>query len=238
MPRIAMISVTDERMGRESYQALADGLDASFARLAEASGWTVDRLAAGVLGERGLQRAADGADAVVLMGGEDVHPSFYGGALEYEGGGVHEERADAAQIALVHRALETGTPLLGICRGQQIVNVALGGGLHQHIGYEGLHRQHPETGGMVEHGLAVVAGGALDGLALRPVRSSHHQSVSTLGSGLRVAATAEDGVVEALEHESGSLVTVQWHPEHPLGDAAGLDALLGLLARERALVAA
>lgn len=238
MPRIAMISVTDERMGREAYQGLADGLDASFAGIAEASGWTVDRHAAGVLGERGLQRAADGADVIVLMGGEDVHPSFYGGNLEYEGGGVHEERADAAQIALVHRALETGTPLLGICRGQQIVNVALGGGLHQHIGSEGLHRQHPETGGMVEHGLSLVAGSSLDGLGLRPVRSSHHQAVAALGSGLRIAATAEDGVIEALEHESGSLVTVQWHPEHPLGDAAGLTALLGLLSRERVLAAA
>ena len=105
-------------------------------RAAEADGWTVSRLAADS-GTDALLAATERADAVVLVGGEDIAPRFYGGSGGYPHESLHRETADAAQLALVHRAIERGLPLLGICRGLQIVNVALGGTLIQDLGDSG-----------------------------------------------------------------------------------------------------
>jgi putative glutamine amidotransferase len=235
MPTLAVVDVVEHRPGRERYQRLVELLNVSLIERASALGWDVDRLPAGDLGTSGLLRRADAADAIVLMGGEDVTPHFYGGVADYPGGGIHVEHADAAQIALVQRTVERGTPLLGICRGQQLVNVALGGTLIQHIESDLSHRlaeAHPHE--MEAHGVQV--SGALaqileDGV---DVRSSHHQAVGELGAGLRVAALAPDGIVEALEHEVAPLVTVQWHPEHPTSSPTDFDAILGLLSPARA----
>ncbi len=150
------------------------------------------------------------------MGGEDVHPSFYGGPTEYPRSGVHSIAADEAQIALVKDAEKRGTPLLAICRGHQVLNVALGGDLIQHLPPESGHRnsQGPDT--FKEHGLILDAAGALADVVRtdEAVQSSHHQAVGRLGTGLRVAASSVDGVVEAVVHESAPLTGVQWHPEH------------------------
>lgn len=230
MPTLAVVDVLESRPGRERYQRLVEVLNTSLIERVTDLGWDVSRLAAGTLGTDALLRRADRADAIILMGGEDIAPHFYGGEKDYPGGGVHVEEADAAQIALVQRAAQRGTPLLGICRGHQVVNVALGGTLIQHISSEVKHRLAELSPHEMEaHGVHI--SGALasvldDGI---DVRSSHHQAVDRLGEGLRVAAVAPDEIVEAVEHETAPITSVQWHPEHPTAPLADFEKLVGLL---------
>jgi putative glutamine amidotransferase len=167
----------------------------------------------------------DRVDAVVLTGGPDVDPAWYGEEPHEAVYGV-DRAADEAEIALTRAALERGTPVLAICRGLQVVNVARGGTLHQHLADvpdSGAHGRPGETGGAHEHEVDVVPGSRLAAVfgTNRVVASCHHhQAVAKLGEGLRVAATAADGTVEGLEADDGPLLAVQWHPE----DTAGRDA--------------
>lgn len=230
MPTLAVVDVLESRPGRERYQRLVEVLNESLIGRVTDLGWDVTRLAAGTLGTDTLLRRADRADAIVVMGGEDIAPQFYGGEKDYPGGGVHVEEADAAQIALVQRAAERGTPLLGICRGHQVVNVALGGTLIQHISSELAHRlAELSPHQMEEHGVRVLGDLSRvldDGI---DVHSSHHQAVDRLGEGLRVAAIAPDGIIEAVEHETAPITSVQWHPEHPTASLSDFEKIVGLL---------
>lgn len=163
-------------------------------------------------------------DALVLSGGGDLDPRSYGAEARAHTYSVSLER-DAFELALIGGALERGLPTLAICRGMQILNVALGGDLHVHlpdvVGETVIHRTsqteaaaHPvqiET----DSRLAARLGGGVD-----LVPSWHHQAIRRLGAGLRAVAHAPDGVVEAVElPEAPSLVAVQWHPELA-GDSA------------------
>ena len=145
-------------------------------------------------------------DGLLLPGGGDIHPSRYGAAVE-NCQGVDQER-DALELETFRQALEAGKPVFGICRGVQLLNVALGGTLHQHVeghskvdGVDGLHATRAE--GFVEkiYGRRFM------------VNSAHHQALDRLGRGLRAVQWAEDGVVEAVEHRSLPIWGVQWHPE-------------------------
>ncbi|MER5278481.1 gamma-glutamyl-gamma-aminobutyrate hydrolase family protein [Streptomyces sp. NPDC002809] len=155
-------------------------------------------------------------DAVVVAGGPDVDPSRYGAERDPRSGPPAPER-DGWEAALTVAALESGTPLLGICRGMQVLNVALGGTLTQHLaghagpdgatGVFGTHRVTPVAGTLY----ASVAPGPCD------VPTYHHQAVDRLGAGLVVSAHAQDGTVEAVERPGpGWVLGVQWHPE--MGD--------------------
>jgi putative glutamine amidotransferase len=155
-------------------------------------------------------------DALVLHGGGDVDPARYGqaaGADELYGiVGVHDD----VELAVCQEAIARDLPVLAICRGMQVLNVALGGTLHQHIGEE--HR-------MRHHDVDIVAGSRLaSAVGAGPLTDSHcvhHQSVDRLGGGLRVTASTADGVIHAVEHDDARWVLgVQWHPE----DTAGADA--------------
>ncbi|NIJ04453.1 gamma-glutamyl-gamma-aminobutyrate hydrolase family protein [Frigoribacterium faeni] len=155
------------------------------------------------------------ADAVVVTGGEDVDPSFYGGDADDPHLGQTFPAADRAQVALVRQAVAGNTPLVGICRGMQLVNVALGGDLVQHL-HEGGHVGDDPADSMVDHRVAVEPDSRLAralGATELDVRSSHHQAVGRVGTGLRVVARADDGTVEAVEHEEAPVWCVQWHPE-------------------------
>ncbi|MET0589845.1 MAG: gamma-glutamyl-gamma-aminobutyrate hydrolase family protein [Naasia sp.] len=117
---------------------------------------------------------------------------------------------------LVRRAVETRVPTIGICRGMQLVNVALGGSLVQHLHADGHVSAEDPAGGMLDHRVAVAPESALArvlGQTRLEVRSSHHQAVDRPGEGLVVVARADDGTVEAVEHESAPVWCVQWHPE-------------------------
>jgi putative glutamine amidotransferase len=157
-------------------------------------------------------------DGLVLTGGGDIDPERYGGAPLDSTYMVDAER-DAMEFALVRHALDTGLPTLCICRGTQVVNLALGGTLHEHlpdvVGEGVLHRlpsrkptPHPIQ---LESGCRLAS--ILEVAECSPM-SWHHQAVHELGRGLEVVARAPDGVIEAVELPTHPwLVAVQWHPE-------------------------
>jgi gamma-glutamyl-gamma-aminobutyrate hydrolase PuuD len=155
-------------------------------------------------------------DALVFSGGSDLDPDLYGADAHPETAGVVRER-DEFELVLMRAALERDVPLLAICRGSQVLNVARGGGIEQHVPDRVGHELHRETPGVFsshpvsvisETRLASILGGTAD------VKSHHHQGFGELGSGLREAARAEDGTLEALEDpERHFAVGVLWHPE-------------------------
>ncbi len=161
------------------------------------------------------------ADALLLTGGVDIDPYLFGEPPHPDLGSV-DRRRDAFELALYEAFRALGKPVLGICRGIQLVNVAHGGSLHQHVPSVPGARQHAQkdlTGAplqRVELSTGTRLASAFGAAELR-VNSFHHQAVHRVGQGLRVAARAEDGIVEALELDDdaadGFVVAVQWHPE-------------------------
>ena len=147
-----------------------------------------------------------GVDGILMPGGGDLDPTSYAPeATSDEIYGV-DPKQDAVDFSLVKWAIEKAVPLLAICRGCQLVNVALGGTLVQHMDDDHRHKVHPVT---------VTAGEAL-GLTSDVVESScyHHQAIDKVGAGLEVIATSQDGVVEAIKIPSKAWAYgVQWHPE-------------------------
>ena len=169
----------------------------------------------------GVDSALGRIDGLVLSGGGDIDPAHYGAARHPASGPANPGR-DEAEIALARLALARGLPVLGICRGLQVINVALGGTLHQHLpdllGHEG---HAPEPVGYGSHKVSVPPGSRLAGILGRTeaaVPTHHHQAIDRLGSGLAATAWADDGVIEAVEPIDGGdgapfAVAVQWHPE-------------------------
>jgi putative glutamine amidotransferase len=234
--RLVVVEVTTRRENAPEYDAYVRTMIDRAANEARLSGWDVTQLSAADLGVDGLLEAADSADAVVVMGGEDIDPQFYDGQRGYEGEGYHFEIADAAQIELVRRAAERRIPVLGICRGHQIINVALGGTLLQHVEAAG-HRviDLPVEYALIEHPVQLERGSRLAerfGRQHLLVQSAHHQVVDRLGSGLTAVGWAHDGHIEAIEHESLPITGVQWHPEALLAPTGQLRVLLDSLAVE------
>lgn len=182
----------------------------------------------------------DRVDGVMMLGGADLDAGAYG----------HEPHAtaeppqhvrDAMEIALVRRAGERGIPVLGICRGLQVINVAHGGTLTQHLPDVLGHEEHRRGIGRFdgnEHDVDLEPGSLADrvlGGTRTRVHSHHHQAVDALGDGLRVTGRSDDGVVEALESADGEafLLGVQWHPE---ADASS--PVIGAFVRSAAAFAA
>ncbi|GAA3134924.1 MULTISPECIES: gamma-glutamyl-gamma-aminobutyrate hydrolase family protein [Nonomuraea] len=160
-------------------------------------------------------------DGLVLAGGGDIDPARYAAAPHERTGYVREFR-DEAEFALLRAALDAGLPYLGICRGLQVLNVALGGSLHQHLPDVVGHTGHcPGPGRFGDLPVTPVPGSrlakALGTVPLPeplPVPHYHHQGVDRLAPGLSVTATAADGTIEAVELEgAGFAMAVQWHPE-------------------------
>mgnify|MGYP000156119120 CR=1 FL=1 len=150
-------------------------------------------------------------DGLVLIGGGDVDPGRYGQTAAPEVYGIDVER-DAWELALV-AAAPAALPVLAICRGMQVLNVARGGTLVQHVpGHADRERKHE-----VVHDVEIVPDTRLaliTGAHRLGVNTIHHQAVDDIGTGLRIAATAPDGTVEAVEARDGSpVLAVQWHPE-------------------------
>ena len=177
-------------------------IEAYFAGYADnlvAAGGLPLHVPAGVAPEAVMEHAA----GLVLTGGSDVDPARYGGVAEASTSPLDPER-DAREIALLDAARERGRPVLAICRGLQLVNVAWGGTLHLDLA------EHARTRW---HDVAITPGSVLAGLygPTARVNSVHHQAVDRIADGLVVTARAPDGVVEGVE--APGLVGVQWHPE-------------------------
>lgn len=169
------------------------------------------------------ERIIDAVDGLLLTGGGDIDPRSYGRANE----GLSRDmapKADAAEIALVASARQRRMPTLGICRGMQMLNVALGGTMRQHITTPtGPHRPEPADYEEVKrhgHDVTIEPGSRLAqlfGTTRRYVNSYHHQSVEEVAPGFTVTARSDDGVVEGLEHDGAwDCLGVQWHPEKTL----------------------
>lgn len=168
-------------------------------------------------------------DALVTAGGRDVDARRYGAAPHPAADPPAPER-DEWELALTRAALDRGTPLLGICRGAQVLTVALGGTLVQHVPDlpgVGAHRLGP--GEFAHHTVRTVAGSRLAGVlgSTAAVSCYHHQAVAEVPAGLRATAHAEDGVVEGVETPGDRFVVgVQWHPEQTLDDLRLMQALV------------
>jgi putative glutamine amidotransferase len=163
-------------------------------------------------------RLLDKIDALVLPGGSDLDPASYGAARHPETSGSRPER-DRFELALTRCAIERELPLLGICRGMQVMNVALGGTLVQHLPDLVGHTEHRHTpGAFGDHEVTLEPGSLAaraTGAERLAVKSHHHQGIADLGDGLRASGwSVPDGIVEAaeLEHRPFAL-GVLWHPE-------------------------
>jgi putative glutamine amidotransferase len=160
-------------------------------------------------------------DGLMLLGGDDMDPAMYGEEASEHVYGANPER-DRFEVSLLHAAIAERVPVLAICRGHQVLNVALGGSLHQHI---------TDRDDIVGHGIPAQDDGAqlhdvtvegdtrladALGALCATCSSHHHQAVDRVGDGLKVVARAQDGIVEGLELDDVDapwVVGVQWHPE-------------------------
>jgi putative glutamine amidotransferase len=185
----------------------------------------------------GVADALGQLDGLMLSGGGDIDPARYSAEPAAETGSVREER-DTAEFALFAAALALGLPVLGICRGMQVINVARGGSLHQHLPDVVGHDAHaPVPGAFGTHPVRVAAGTRLAAILGRDeagVPTHHHQAVDRLGQGLTAIAWTEDRIIEAFELDPGEspfVLAVQWHPE--AGDDPSLFQALIAAARDR-----
>ncbi|MFJ9896006.1 gamma-glutamyl-gamma-aminobutyrate hydrolase family protein [Streptomyces sp. NPDC091280] len=169
-------------------------------------------------------------DGVLLPGGGDLAPYRYGAGAAHESVYDVDDQQDGFDLEVARRTLESGLPLLAVCRGLQVVNVALGGTLEQDMG--GPEREHRH----VVHPVTVEPGSLLaraTGAEKVDASCYHHQRVDRLGGGLRVTARAADGTVEGLElpGAQGWFTAVQWHPEDTAHEQAAQQGLFDALVR-------
>lgn len=183
----------------------------------------------------GIERTLPRLDGLVLSGGGDIDPARYGAARDAESGPASDDR-DSAELALCRAALDLRLPLLGICRGLQVINVALGGTLYQHLPDIVGHDGHSLADGRYgSHDVRVAADSRLARVLGRTdlaVPTHHHQAIDQLGQGLAATAWTADGIVEAAESPDDGgpfMLAVQWHPE--VGD--DLSLFRGLIAAAR-----
>lgn len=197
-----------------------------FVRAVAASGGDPLLLPIGRGASPALPEAVAGIDGLLLPGGWDVDPALYGEERSH-GVGPADPALDRGEVLLVRAAVGRGVPVFGICRGQQLINVALGGTLHQHLPS---HDMHGLDRDYLAHEIEVDPDSELGRAARgRPVEvnSLHHQAIKNLGAGLRVTGRSPDGIIEAVESEGAGVVAVQCHPEELIEDNEWALRLLG-----------
>ena len=165
-------------------------------------------------------------DGLILCGGNDINPSYYN--KEINGSINIDDTRDEAEFALLKKFLKTGKPILGICRGYQLLNVALGGTLIQHLETVQAHRK--ATPPELVHCANAEKGSIFESLYGErfSVNSYHHQGLDKIGNGLRVTMRSDDGLPEAFEHETAPYLGVQWHPERMCLEQKRNDAVDGI----------
>lgn len=166
--------------------------------------------------EDGVEETIEALDGLVLSGGSDLDPALYGADRHPETNGIRPDR-DRAELALLEAALARDMPVLAVCRGMEVLNVARGGDLVQHLPDVVGHERHRHTPGVfADHDVELAPGSRVQRLLgdRAPVKSHHHQGVGRLGEGLVPAAWADDGTLEAIEDASHRFALgVLWHPE-------------------------
>ena len=206
------------RRGNEYYTPYMQAVEA-------AGGEAVGIDASPALAEHDATAVIRDLDGVLFPGGRDVDPANYGVQKAPETEDVDPD-LDATEIALVRAAIAAGTPVLGICRGQQLINVALGGSLQQHVDGHDMHG-HPRS--LLAHIIDIEPrsefAAATETNRLE-VNSLHHQVVRDVAPGLHVTALSEDGLIEGIESRDGSVVAVQCHPEELIAEHAWATRLM------------
>ena len=215
------VIVTTERVTLPTFLAAETPMHTLPGYYSEALGRAgVDFLMVGRMEPGRAGAILDAADGLVVIGGGDIDPARYGQPNTHSFG--IDEAADARDIELIHEAHRRSMPVLGICRGLQVLCVACGGSLRQEV--NGRSNAHPALAddaaerNMHSHVVAFAANSRLAGLygtAERKVNSLHHQAVTSPGDGLEIVAESEDGLIEAVESSDPSwpVLAVQWHPE-------------------------
>ena len=222
-PLVALTSTTKDIGGMMRVR-----LNEAYVNAARAAGLTP--IVVPPIDPEALGPILDAVDGVILTGGEDVDPSEYGAAAGPKTQPAHRQR-DRCELALVRLARERRIPTLAICRGIQVLNVALGGTLVQDIASEChtaiAHDQSAARGARV-HDVRIESDSllarAVGGSAIT-VNSSHHQAVARVANGLRVTGRAPDDIIEGAEWEGDDwwMLAVQWHPEELIEDARPWD---------------
>lgn len=235
-PRIALSGVVRAWDGGERT-----GLNSAYVRSVCAAGG-VPLMLSPIIGPAYAARALDGADGLVLTGGEDLDPAWYGADLSPLTNPPSRER-DLFELALFAAARQRGLPILGICRGIQLINVALGGTLHQDLATErpgpvDHHREGARTDR--SHSIRLAPGSrAADALGVTSLRvnSFHHQAIRDLAPGLAATGWSEDDLIEAVETAEGQpwTLAVQWHPEEMHADGRAPERGLFTALVERAV---
>lgn len=180
-------------------------------------------------------------DGVLMLGGFDVDPTFYNEEPHYELGETYRKR-DLFEIALLKASIKAGKAVMGICRGMQVINVALGGTLYQDLSEDPeakLKHTQLAPGNLPTHHVNVDQSSLLQNLTGERcyVNSRHHQAIHQVASGLQVVARADDGVVEAVESKSSNqILAVQWHPENMFKHNAEAQAIFGTFIQRSAEV--
>jgi putative glutamine amidotransferase len=232
-PGIPLIAVTATRRIEEGVDRVR--LGASYLQMIEQAGMMPCVLAPldGDAGQvvAGVERLLDAVDGLVLTGGEDVEPAQYRAVPSPRLGRTQAAR-DATEISAVRAARERGLPTLAICRGVQVLNVALGGTLIQDLPSERpgpINHDPDEARDTRTHPLRLLTGcrtACALGATELDVNSVHHQAIDRPAPGLRITATAPDGVIEGVETPLDDVwwvLGVQWHPEEFVGDPAAVD---------------
>lgn len=168
-----------------------------------------------------VKNQIEAMDSIIISGGFDVNPLIYGEEPSQKQGFLCPER-DEYDLMVIKAAMELNKPILGICRGVQILNAALGGTLYQDLSQiEGCYIKHvqeskPDTAG---HSVEIVKGTKLYSILGEKIitNSFHHQAIKDLAPGFKVAARSKDGVIEAIEKDEGFVIGIQWHPEMMAG---------------------
>ena len=162
-------------------------------------------------------------DGILITGGADVFPGYYGKINDTARCGKFDRYRDSLEMALIHFAIDHKIPLIGVCRGEQIINVALGGSLIIDIptDWDTIIKHSSKDWKIQWHEVNIVPGtkmAAISGVTHGIVTSSHHQAIEKLGKGLRISAYAPDSIPESIEWKNrgnkGFLMATQWHPEH------------------------
>lgn len=238
-PRIALGGVVRTWDGAERT-----GLNAAYVHSVSVAGG-VPLMLSQLMGPSSAARALDGIDGLVLTGGEDLDPAWYEAERSPHTNPPDRER-DLFELALFAAARQRELPVLGICRGIQLINVALGGTLYQDLATERPSPvDHNRSGARADRSHAIrlapgsIAAHALGATSLR-VNSFHHQAVRDLSPKLVATGWSEDGLVEAVESTGGQpwLLAVQWHPEEMYAEAGAPDRGLFAALVERAANAA
>lgn len=222
-------SITVDKSPERAY------VNASYLRAVEAAGG-IPVLLPPHLSERGRRALWERVDGVLLTGGGDIDPARFN-EPEYPALIDVSPLRDALEMEIVERALDDGVPLLAICRGLQVLNVALGGTLYQDLPTDkpgAVSHSQQEPRDHATHAVKVMSEGtrlaSIVGMTELEVNSFHHQAIKRLADGLREVAWAPDGVIEAVEMEGdGFVVAVQWHPEDLVGHDPAARSLFAAL---------